>query len=53
MGHLIAIGDIHGHIHQLEELLAQIDPQKDDRLVFLGDYIDWRPDAYDVECRFK
>ena len=37
---LIAIGDIHGEIEKLKELLNQLAPQKDDTLVFLGDYID-------------
>ena len=37
---LIAIGDIHGEIEKLNELLNQLAPQKDDTLVFLGDYID-------------
>ena len=37
---LIAIGDIHGEIEKLNELLKQLAPQKDDTIVFLGDYID-------------
>ena len=37
---LIAIGDIHGEIDKLNELLRQLEPQKEDTLVFLGDYID-------------
>ena len=37
---LIAIGDIHGEIEKLNELLNQLALQKDDTLVFLGDYID-------------
>ena len=37
---LIAVGDIHGEIDKLNELLLQLEPQKDDTLVFLGDYID-------------
>ena len=37
---LIAIGDIHGEIDKLNELLKQLAPQKDDTIVFLGDYID-------------
>ena len=37
---LIAIGDIHGEIVKLNELLRQLKPQKGDTLVFLGDYID-------------
>ena len=48
MGRLIAIGDIHGRIGKLEGLLQQIQPQGDDQLVFLGDYIDRGPDSYAV-----
>lgn len=36
----IAIGDVHGCLAPLERLLAAIDPQADDTLVFLGDVID-------------
>lgn len=36
---LIAICDIHGEIDKLNELLKQLAPQKDDTIVFLGDYI--------------
>ena len=34
------IPDIHGYAKTLEELLMQIQPSKDDHLIFLGDYID-------------
>ncbi len=37
---LIAVGDIHGDIFKLNRLLEQINPTKNDKLVFLGDYID-------------
>ncbi len=37
---LIAIGDIHGCIDELNELLSQLRPKREDTLVFLGDYID-------------
>ena len=37
---LIAIGDIHGCIDELNELLRQLRPKREDTLVFLGDYID-------------
>lgn len=40
MKRTIAIGDIHGCLEKLEELLEKIAPGKDDLLVFLGDYID-------------
>jgi len=35
-----AIGDIHGCLEKLEDLLARIRPESDDSLIFLGDYID-------------
>jgi serine/threonine protein phosphatase 1 len=43
----IAIGDIHGHLAALEDLLAQIRPElgEGDSVVFLGDYIDRGPDS--------
>lgn len=47
-GRLIAIGDVHGRLSKLEDLLRQIDPQPRDRLVFLGDYVDRGPDSYEV-----
>lgn len=40
MQRLIAIGDIHGQYDLLVELLDQVVPTVNDRLVFLGDYID-------------
>ena len=39
-----AIGDIHGHLTALDALLAVIPANKDDLLVFLGDYVDKGPD---------
>ena len=37
---IIAIGDIHGCIASLKRLIEMIDPEPNDQLVFLGDYID-------------
>jgi len=37
---LIAIGDIHGEVDQLNRLLNSVAPMQNDRFVFLGDYID-------------
>jgi len=37
---LIAIGDIHGELDQLNRLINSIAPTDSDRFVFLGDYID-------------
>jgi serine/threonine protein phosphatase 1 len=39
-GRCVAIGDIHGCSMALAALLAAIDPQSDDTIVTLGDYID-------------
>jgi len=43
----IAIGDIHGNLSALEDLLAKVMPTMSQRdvLVFLGDYIDRGPDT--------
>lgn len=48
MGRLITIGDIHGRLSKLTGLFAKINLQADDRLVFLGDYVDRGPDSFDV-----
>ena len=42
-----AIGDIHGNLGPLEDLLSQMTPElrPEDTLVFLGDYIDRGQDA--------
>jgi serine/threonine protein phosphatase 1 len=40
---LIAVGDIHGNVWKLRDLLTRLHElplQEDDRLVFLGDYVD-------------
>lgn len=41
------IGDVHGCLDQLEEILAQIDLQSN-KLVFLGDYVDRGPNSSGV-----
>ena len=45
----VAIGDIHGNLSALEDLLARVMPTmgRNDTLVFLGDYIDRGPDTQD------
>jgi serine/threonine protein phosphatase 1 len=48
---LYAVGDIHGELEKLEELLAKLPLREGDRLVFLGDYIDRGPDSYGVVDR--
>jgi len=45
---LIAVGDIHGCLPALRRLLAEVRPTAEDRLVFLGDYIDRGPDSRGV-----
>ena len=36
----IAITDIHGELDKLENLFSKLDIKKDDKFVFMGDYID-------------
>lgn len=45
---LIAVGDVHGMSDALRRLLFQVDPQKGDEFVFLGDYINRGPDSKGV-----
>ncbi|HNY64352.1 MAG TPA: metallophosphoesterase family protein [Deltaproteobacteria bacterium] len=40
MKRTFAIGDIHGCLDLLEDLISRIDPGSDEKVVFLGDYID-------------
>lgn len=44
----LAIGDIHGCSHALRALLSEVDPQLEDQLIFLGDYIDRGPASREV-----
>jgi serine/threonine protein phosphatase 1 len=45
---LLAIGDIHGHLEKLQRLMDQVEPTPEDRVVFLGDYIDRGPNSKGV-----
>lgn len=52
---LVVIGDVHGHLSYLSDLLAQVrrDPRgqgagRRDQLVFLGDYVDRGPESAGV-----
>jgi len=45
---LYAVGDIHGELEKLEELLDTLPLAEGDRFVFLGDYIDRGADSYGV-----
>ena len=42
------IPDVHGCNKTLKKLLKKLNLQKDDKLIFLGDYIDRGPDSYGV-----
>ncbi len=44
----IAIGDIHGCSKALQGILDAIAPTRQDRLIFLGDYVDRGPDSKGV-----
>ena len=48
MKRTLVIGDIHGCLAPLEHLWTAIAPKADDRIVFLGDYIDRGPDSKGV-----
>jgi predicted phosphodiesterase len=50
----IAIGDIHGNLSALNDVLAQLrsEATSDDTVVFLGDYIDRGPDSRGCVDRF-
>lgn len=46
MAKTYVIGDIHGALKALEQIVTRIDPQPGDRLIFLGDYVDgWSESA--------
>jgi serine/threonine protein phosphatase 1 len=45
---VLASGDIHGCLGQLDDLLAWVAPTRADDLVFLGDYVDRGPDTRGV-----
>lgn len=44
----LAIGDIHGCLRAFDAILEEVDPQADDLLVTLGDYVDRGPDSKGV-----
>ncbi|MEJ6401961.1 metallophosphoesterase family protein [Yoonia sp. 2307UL14-13] len=46
-----AIGDIHGCDDLLARLLSRIDPEHDQQLIFLGDYVDRGPESAAVLAR--
>jgi serine/threonine protein phosphatase 1 len=48
MARIIAIGDIHGCSAALDSILCAIDPQSDDTIITLGDYVDKGHDSKGV-----
>jgi serine/threonine protein phosphatase 1 len=48
MSRTIAIGDVHGGLKALVQLLKRIDITTDDKLIFLGDYVDGWSDSANV-----
>jgi serine/threonine protein phosphatase 1 len=44
----LAIGDIHGYADVLRQLLEFVQPQPEDRIITLGDYVDRGPDSHGV-----
>lgn len=44
----LAIGDIHGGHRALTQLMQRMDPQPQDQLIFLGDYVDGWSESYEV-----
>lgn len=48
MGRSIAIGDIHGGLKALIQLLEKIEVTPEDELIFLGDYVDGWSDSANV-----
>lgn len=45
MSRTFAIGDIHGACRALQQLMERIRPTANDRLIFLGDYVDGWPES--------
>src|SRR5437868_3749786 len=45
---ILAIGDIHGCLHQFNDLLAAVKPTADDLVITLGDYVDRGADSRGV-----
>lgn len=47
------IGDVHGCLDELDELLALVDPNRRHRLIFVGDLVDRGPDPAGVVRRIR
>ena len=50
MGRVIFIGDVHGCLVELQELVGKLAPTDEDRVLLLGDLIDKGPDPVGVVC---
>ncbi len=50
---LICIGDVHGCLEELDELLKLLAPTQEDQIVFLGDLVDKGPDSKGVLRRVR
>jgi len=48
MGRTIVIGDVHGCLDELEDLLKTVDRRSDDRVLIVGDLVDRGPDSIGV-----
>lgn len=48
MKKIYAIGDIHGHLRKLKNLMNKLPLTSDDTLIFLGDYVDRGPNSCGV-----
>ncbi|MFQ5895018.1 MAG: metallophosphoesterase, partial [Nitrospinota bacterium] len=45
MSKLYAVGDIHGRLDMLEALIPKVSFRAEDRIVFIGDFVDRGPDS--------
>lgn len=45
MGRLLAVGDIHGYCTKLCRLMEKVQPTQEDKIIFLGDYVDRGPNC--------
>ena len=45
---IYAMSDIHGCIDELKEMMKKVDIAENNRIVFLGDYMDYGDNSYQV-----